>query len=917
MRPLLRTLAVPLVLACCLAAPVHATDVDGPNDCTKIPMDFGDAPEGVQAYLGVLACFPTCTAAGPVGTYNVVCPPISTVPGAAGFVRHLNNADSPPYWLGCTAVQSGIDTEANGKMNDTGGPVSACGTGVAIDCVEAAFGLNFGQDECYGTDDAGIAAAINFPACGTGSVTFTTTNCLPAPRQVYLNILVDWNQDGDWNDNFQCVGGCSYEWAVKNVLIILPPGCGTLTSPSFITGPNAGNGWLRITLSDTPANDDFPWAGCATVAGQAMRGGETEDYPVTIGHPQDPCPEYEDWGDAPEEVLAYPGIMGHFPTCAYGGVPGNQTIACPPLSTPPGITGYVRHLSVAGAAQKFWMGCGDPAAGTTGIDSEPNGKMNDTGAPLSICDQVTAIDCVESPWAMNFGQDECYGDPPGDAGLASPVSFTTCTASSITFKTYNCKTQTDAFLNILVDWNGDGDWNDNFDCPGAPGVCAYEWAVKNVAIPLPPGCTTINSPMFLSGPFGGRAWMRVTLTDVPVNDDFPWAGSATYTAGQGAYAAGETEDYPVDITGTDPCQVGYTDFGDAPEDIPAYPQGIPGRFPTCLAPSAPGTQELECGVIQSTPPGPTGYVQHTATATDLQHFWLGCGTAASPGSGVDGELDGKVNIGGPAGTPSACASFVNVDCAEAVFMTFGQDECYGTPDAALGSPVSLMACSTAVVKFEAYNCGTEPVTVMLNLLVDWNGDADWNDNLSVLCSPLICAYEWAVKNVAVTLAPGCNTIVTPQFATGPKPGYSWMRITLSMENAPDDFPWNGSASMPGGTMTSGETEDYPIFIVPRTTGVEDRGGRSGLWLAPPSPNPARDALAIRYQLPRESDVSLAVYDLAGRKVAELADGRVGPGEHVANWNFRDASGRDLAAGHYVIKLRVGDVVLTRRAIRVK
>jgi hypothetical protein len=38
--------------------------------------------------------------------------------------------------------------------------------------------------------------------------------------------------------------------------------------------------------------------------------------------------------------------------------------------------------------------------------------------------------------------------------------------------------------------------------------------------------------------------MRVTISDIPVMDDFPWNGSV----GSGGYLpGGETEDYPVEI----------------------------------------------------------------------------------------------------------------------------------------------------------------------------------------------------------------------------------------------------------------------------------------------------------------------------------------------------------------------------------
>ena len=60
-------------------------------------------------------------------------------------------------------------------------------------------------------------------------------------------------------------------------------------TPAFLTGPTAGPAWMRVTISDAPVNDDFPWAGSATVPTGEIVGGETEDYPVTVAAPPTPC----------------------------------------------------------------------------------------------------------------------------------------------------------------------------------------------------------------------------------------------------------------------------------------------------------------------------------------------------------------------------------------------------------------------------------------------------------------------------------------------------------------------------------------------------------------------------------------------------------------------------------------------------
>ncbi len=80
-------------------------------------------------------------------------------------------------------------------------------------------------------------------------------------------------------------------------------------------------------------------------------------------------------------------------------------------------------------------------------------------------------------------------------------------------------------------------------------------------------------------------------------------------------------------------------------------------------------------------------------------------------------------------------------------------------------------------------------------------------------------------------------------------------------------------------------------------------------LSPSYPNPARTTAAIAFDLPRASDVSLRLYDVAGREVAVLASGRQESGRH----QVAVAADR-LAPGAYYYVLRAGSTVETRNLI---
>ncbi|MCH8494094.1 MAG: T9SS type A sorting domain-containing protein [Balneolales bacterium] len=78
------------------------------------------------------------------------------------------------------------------------------------------------------------------------------------------------------------------------------------------------------------------------------------------------------------------------------------------------------------------------------------------------------------------------------------------------------------------------------------------------------------------------------------------------------------------------------------------------------------------------------------------------------------------------------------------------------------------------------------------------------------------------------------------------------------------------------------------------------------------PNPFNPTTRMSYELPAESEVKLAVYDLLGRQVAVLVNNRMAPGSH--NVNFDGAS---LSSGVYVIRLEAGGEVITRKMTLLK
>lgn len=76
-------------------------------------------------------------------------------------------------------------------------------------------------------------------------------------------------------------------------------------------------------------------------------------------------------------------------------------------------------------------------------------------------------------------------------------------------------------------------------------------------------------------------------------------------------------------------------------------------------------------------------------------------------------------------------------------------------------------------------------------------------------------------------------------------------------------------------------------------------------LHPPSPNPARGATDVLFDLPEARAVRLEVYNLQGARVRVLADNTFAAGSHRLSWNGSDQAGHRVGTGVYYFRLEAG------------
>jgi hypothetical protein len=105
--------------------------------------------------------------------------------------------------------------------------------------------------------------------------------------------------------------------------------------------------------------------------------------------------------------------------------------------------------------------------------------------------------------------------------------------------------------------------------------------------------------------------------------------------------------------------------------------------------------------------------------------------------------------------------------------------------------------------------------------------------------------------------------------------------------------WNGSPT----EVTDG------ISLPPRSATLEEA-----------SPNPFGAATTIRYGLPKEANVKLLIYDVAGRLVSVLADQKETAGYHTVTWNGIRSDGRAATSGAYICRLETNGRVVSRKTV---
>lgn len=139
-----------------------------------------------------------------------------------------------------------------------------------------------------------------------------------------------------------------------------------------------------------------------------------------------------------------------------------------------------------------------------------------------------------------------------------------------------------------------------------------------------------------------------------------------------------------------------------------------------------------------------------------------------------------------------------------------------------------------------------------------------------------------------------------------KPGFPDLITQLYFEGDPyiAADPWASQPDaaqriIPLNALGGGDQEGVFDIVLDGTTGIKpNRFGLDG-DLLPVHPNPMSERCSVHFNVFHPARVAVHVADLNGRVLVTLIDEQKGQGRYTTQWDGREATGREAAAGTYL------------------
>lgn len=186
--------------------------------------------------------------------------------------------------------------------------------------------------------------------------------------------------------------------------------------------------------------------------------------------------------------------------------------------------------------------------------------------------------------------------------------------------------------------------------------------------------------------------------------------------------------------------------------------------------------------------------------------------------------------------------------------------------------------------------------------------------MSSRSGPLTALALLAIMSLAPTVH-GATQMKASVLGNGGSPMASGARrLNGTVGQAAIGFSQGNSGGLSHGFWSTGLGQIVGVEDPPNS----DHNPTRVLSFGRPSPNPSRGPAAMRLSLPHAATVELSVLDVQGRRVAQIGQGHLDPGDYVMTWTGQITSGTNAGPGVFFARLTVDGVTVGQhRLVRIR
>ncbi len=118
---------------------------------------------------------------------------------------------------------------------------------------------------------------------------------------------------------------------------------------------------------------------------------------------------------------------------------------------------------------------------------------------------------------------------------------------------------------------------------------------------------------------------------------------------------------------------------------------------------------------------------------------------------------------------------------------------------------------------------------------------------------------------------------------------------------------------------NGNQGEFSNEVAAQVTGIEDdlNAMPKEFALYQNYPNPFNPSTTIAFDLPKQAEVVVAIYNVMGQKVRTLVNGSLNAGHHEVVWDGRNDFGTPVAGGVYIYTIKAGDFTKSMKMTLIK